>query len=700
MIHTVSSNFDCDNTTARYYFFHIPKTAGTSLNRILESAFSPDAICPPHLWHDLISYDKNRLSSFRLFRGHFYASLDRVVDGPLRIFVFIRNPIERALSHYGHAVRDPAHYLHRRAIELGTFGKYLCDPVARETVRNFQAKSLVCHFDPVEMAAGLSDTQLAEFELEKLIETTPIDLSDAELLERAKRALDKFCCVGITERFEDSIQVLSSTFGWNLKKPIEVLNTNTERPRVSKVAKEELILLEELNAVDIQLYEYAVSLFDLQFQKTQDSISNTSRTFVSHAQNLEDVMLWRVLKHVEQGFYIDVGAWSPDLDTVTKAFYERGWHGLNIEPNPEFNRQLQNGRPRDVNLQVAISDHEGVLMMNFLGNPGLSTLDDAIAAQHQQAGWEVERQEVTVSTLSSIWQLHVPVGQEVHFLKVDVEGFEAAVLKGNHWAKNRPWVVVVEATLPMTQVESHETWEPILIAADYHFSYADGLNRFYIADEHLELLPAFKYPPNVFDKFSLSRQLEVEARAIQAEARATQAEAHATQAEARATQAEARATQTEAHATQTEAHATQVEAHATQAEARATRAEARATQAEIHIAELLNSTSWRMTAPLRWVASAIRRVTPSALKPIVRILLQHAALYVGRRPRLKWLVLAILTPFPGLKSRLTQVVSATTATLSNQRQTVPTDIAHLTPHARQIYANLKAAMECCHKKEG
>ena len=55
-------------------------------------------------------------------------------------------------------------------------------------------------------------------------------------------------------------------------------------------------------------------------------------TFVSYAQNFEDVMLWRALREVTHGFYIDVGAADPDSDSVTRAFYDRGWSGINVEP--------------------------------------------------------------------------------------------------------------------------------------------------------------------------------------------------------------------------------------------------------------------------------------------------------------------------------------------------------------------------------
>ena len=387
-------------------------------------------------------------------------------------------------------------------------------------------------------------------------------------------------------------------------------------------------------------------------------------TFISYAQNYEDVMLWRALKHVERGFYIDVGAWSPDQDSVTRAFYEKGWHGINVEPNPEFNAQLCARRPRDINLKLAVGDREAVLTMNFLGNPGLSTLDDGIAQKHQAAGWKVNRQEVEVTTLAAIWQAHVPAGQEVHFLKVDVEGSEEAVLKGNDWQKYRPWVVVVEATLPMSQVESHDKWEHILLDAGYQYAYADGLNRFYVAQEHPELLSAFKYPPNVFDEFTLVGQ-------VQAEARATAAEQHAAAAEARATAAEQRTAE----------------------------AENRAIQAEARVNDLLNSTSWRITAPLRWLAGLAHRFTPQALKPKLKLFLQHTALYVRRRPWLRRVTLGVLAHFPSLKTRLLRIVTDNGASHSSRQSDAPTELAHLTPRARRIYTDLKSAL-ARQQKEG
>lgn len=231
-------------------------------------------------------------------------------------------------------------------------------------------------------------------------------------------------------------------------------------------------------------------------------------TFVSYAQNFEDVMLWRALGHVEKGFYIDVGAFSPDIESVTRAFYDRGWRGINIEPNPKYLAELNTRRPEDKNLGVAVSDVDGTATLHVMEDPGLTTVQPEIAKTHQETGLSSEVIEVTLLTLSTIWQEQVPPFCQVHFLKIDVEGSEGAVLRGLDWTHFRPWIVVVEATSPMSQREVHKDWEKVLLDADYRVAYWDGLNRFYVAKEHSDLLGAFSAPPNVFDDFVLARSID------------------------------------------------------------------------------------------------------------------------------------------------------------------------------------------------
>jgi Methyltransferase FkbM domain len=107
----------------------------------------------------------------------------------------------------------------------------------------------------------------------------------------------------------------------------------------------------------------------------------------------------------------------------------------------------------------------------------------------------------------------------VHFLSIDVEGHERAVLAGNDWSRYRPVVVLVESTQPLTRVPSHAGWEPILTAADYSFVYFDGLNRFYVRGEDAgRLRRQFELPPNVFDGFIAAKVVELTARIAELEA--------------------------------------------------------------------------------------------------------------------------------------------------------------------------------------
>lgn len=221
---------------------------------------------------------------------------------------------------------------------------------------------------------------------------------------------------------------------------------------------------------------------------------------ISYAQNFEDVMLARAFAGRDTGFYVDVGAADPVNLSVTKWFYDLGWSGLNIEPNAHLFERLVADRPRDINLNCGVGAVASEAQFLELDVGELSSFDPRVKQTADSRGTAGATRTVSVVPLTELLAQHCD-GRAIDFLKIDVEGWELEVLKGLDLHRFRPAIILAEATLPQTRVESHGEWEPLLLAADYSFVYFDGVNRFYLANEHAGLKVHFAVPPNVFDEF-------------------------------------------------------------------------------------------------------------------------------------------------------------------------------------------------------
>lgn len=214
-------------------------------------------------------------------------------------------------------------------------------------------------------------------------------------------------------------------------------------------------------------------------------------------------MLWRALGKIQNGFYVDVGANDPLVDSVTKVFYDHGWNGINIEPNSACYEKLVKDRPRDINLRIGVGSKDEKKVFYDFGN-GLSTFDrdqaDKISRDTSFKYSEVRDMEIhTLNTILQGQDIH-----EIHFLKIDAEGFENQILQGIDLDRWRPWIVVVEATAPLSQDRVDDRFASLLCSVGYTQAYFDGINDFFLSREHPELSEAFSIPPNWFDGFALN----------------------------------------------------------------------------------------------------------------------------------------------------------------------------------------------------
>ena len=164
----------------------------------------------------------------------------------------------------------------------------------------------------------------------------------------------------------------------------------------------------------------------------------------SSSQYCEDLILDVLLNFKEKGMYIDVGAYDPCVFSNTKRFYERGWSGINIEPDPENYRKFVEQRGRDINLNMGVGAANTEKDFYRLSADTLSTFSEDIKNKNVKEGHTlVSKQKIPVRPLTDIFSKYANE-VDVDFMSIDVEGSELEVIQSNDWAKYRPRVIVVE----------------------------------------------------------------------------------------------------------------------------------------------------------------------------------------------------------------------------------------------------------------
>jgi FkbM family methyltransferase len=164
-----------------------------------------------------------------------------------------------------------------------------------------------------------------------------------------------------------------------------------------------------------------------------------------YGQDGEDLILNRLLNGQERGFYVDVGAHHPVRFSNTYLFYRRGWRGINIDAMPGSMNKFNLIRPRDINIECGIAGDAGTLTYHRFNESALNTFDAIEAAHKNKPPYKlIDTLQVNVERLDIMLSQHLPLGQKIDFLSVDVEGKDEEVLRSNDWDQYRPRFILAE----------------------------------------------------------------------------------------------------------------------------------------------------------------------------------------------------------------------------------------------------------------
>lgn len=207
----------------------------------------------------------------------------------------------------------------------------------------------------------------------------------------------------------------------------------------------------------------------------------------SYSQRYEDVIVDKLLGNKDTGTYLDIGAYDPNRLSNTKRFYDRGWRGCNVEPNPRHFKSFVRDRSRDLNLNVGISDAAGRLVFFEAVPDALSTFSEERAKELRQMGAKIRREiEIPVITMKDLVKDHLDNGS-IDFCTIDTEGMDLKILKSNDWERFRPRVLCIEVSITQGTAEPEaESVEGFLASVGYKkhtqtIDFGVPLNEIYIS---------------------------------------------------------------------------------------------------------------------------------------------------------------------------------------------------------------------------
>jgi FkbM family methyltransferase len=212
---------------------------------------------------------------------------------------------------------------------------------------------------------------------------------------------------------------------------------------------------------------------------------------LSYSQFGEDITAANLLRNVEGGFYVDIGAHHPLQRSNTALFHIQGWQGINVEPMRRRIRLFERYRPQAINLHAAIhNDAESVTLHKFrkgLVNTIVERRAEELSKKKKREGHEVVR----ALSLNDLFERHVPDGVRVSYLTVDVEGYDTEAIVAFDLDRYHPDVVCVEISRPDMMALSENPVVKYMFAGGYQL-YAINVFSFTFvnvraAAEHLRI---------------------------------------------------------------------------------------------------------------------------------------------------------------------------------------------------------------------
>lgn len=251
---------------------HIPRTAGTTLERVLLPKYNKSQIYKvdgenvEKSIQVLINNELIYQNSLRLVTGHMDFGLHNDLTHLSKYITMVRNPIQRIISHYYYALNNNHHYLHAKIINKKmNLIDYVKSGISKE-MDNGQTRAI----------SGMNEIPFGECKKDML----DIAISNIE---------KHFILVGLTEKFDETLILLADILGYSSYMYYAKAKIGKYNQKRSDKDIEANDVIARYNALDIDLYKYVEESFNNIIEKNHDQFLERLRSFKARNKILGNI---------------------------------------------------------------------------------------------------------------------------------------------------------------------------------------------------------------------------------------------------------------------------------------------------------------------------------------------------------------------------------------------------------------------------
>jgi len=184
----------------------------------------------------------------------------------------------------------------------------------------------------------------------------------------------------------------------------------------------------------------------------------------------EDIFISRFFKNKLAGNYVDIGCYHPIKSSLTYNLFKNGWSGINVDLSKVSIDLFKLSRPKDINIQAAITDFDGE---TFYYENGAINQQNSLKENS-----ELKKIPIKAIKLSTILKQNNLT--KIDFLNIDVEGFDFKVLSTLDFSEIKPTMICIEENNYNTQKILETNTHKYLQNNGYFLTSKIGVSLIYI----------------------------------------------------------------------------------------------------------------------------------------------------------------------------------------------------------------------------